>query len=267
MKSLTNKDKDTNMDTEERQTLVQIMTHVYKEVQDEKKQLEEQLEQMQKQSEAKKQEIQQLIHQKPRYMHYQSKKPIKKNSKFSNHPSSSSSTPSSSSSSLSASSSLSTSSSSPASSPSPASLSTSCVICFNDFDNNLERVLFTNCGHKTVCRNCFREYIHIHIRDKDVLPWLRCPTSSCKAYLHSTDLIASLRYGITPLELYSLLAVFFEKSLARVEQFISCKTKGCGFGFLLDEPILTEKERMEQLKSDKGKNKAKEKDKKTRNEV
>jgi len=108
-----------------------------------------------------------------------------------------------------------------------------CTICYTvDFDKDTPPVVMTNCRHAIICNGCFLKYIQIKCRDKEILPWISCPAAGCKSPLHPNDII---RKGITLDELYVFMFVWFSKTLARVDYFVECITKGCGYGFLLEE--------------------------------
>jgi len=107
-----------------------------------------------------------------------------------------------------------------------------------------------NCGHSIICTDCFRQYIKIKIRDKEILPWVTCADADCKVPLHPRDILSC---GISVDELYQFLGTFFIKHLAREPQWIECKTAKCNYGFWLEEAELKTLEKKNEERKGSGK--------------
>jgi CRISPR/Cas system CSM-associated protein Csm2 small subunit len=107
-----------------------------------------------------------------------------------------------------------------------------CQVCYAEFDNS-DCIALTmhNCGHRMLCRDCFKQYISIKVKDLDVLPYVRCPDSNgCKIPICSLDLATA---QLDTLTLFRLAAAHMTKSITRNPDWVSCSTKGCPFGFMV----------------------------------
>eukprot|EP00455_Lapot_gusevi_P005105 TRINITY_DN12149_c0_g1_i5.p1 TRINITY_DN12149_c0_g1~~TRINITY_DN12149_c0_g1_i5.p1 ORF type:complete len:435 (-),score=127.23 TRINITY_DN12149_c0_g1_i5:77-1315(-) len=104
-----------------------------------------------------------------------------------------------------------------------------CSVCYSEFDEQETLpVRATFCGHQVICRGCFQNYISIRIRDKEVMPFIRCPEPECRIPLAVADLRSA---GLDLPVLYSLAQTSLLKLLARQEKFANCKTSKCPGGF------------------------------------
>jgi len=73
------------------------------------------------------------------------------------------------------------------------------------------------------------------IREKDVLPFVRCPEPNCKVNLQPFEL---LRAELGGDQFCALLVIHTTKTLSRESDWVSCATEKCDNGFLL-EPLPT----------------------------
>jgi len=108
---------------------------------------------------------------------------------------------------------------------------TECKVCMNDFDSSNRAVRMMNCGHESVCTGCFTKYVQHKVKDKDVLPWVRCPDGKCQFPCHGETIANS---GCNALELYQFADVYLHKHLVRQENWVECKHPDCRFGFMME---------------------------------
>jgi len=113
--------------------------------------------------------------------------------------------------------------------PKPVTTS-SCTVCYGDFDDETQAVSLTNCQHSSTCQGCLTTFIQVRIKDGEVLPWIPCPTPDCGIPIHPKDLTS---IGVSTLELYQMCCTLMRKTLAQNKNWVNCSTEKCDFGFML----------------------------------
>jgi len=107
-----------------------------------------------------------------------------------------------------------------------------CQCCFADWDNETKPVVVDTCGHGSFCADCFQQHLSIKIKDEAVSPWLGCPSAGCRFPLSAPLLLAHT----TPAQQAHLAVIYMRKRLVRAanECFVSCQTRDCPFGFVVE---------------------------------
>lgn len=123
----------------------------------------------------------------------------------------------------------------------PTLKATACSVCFSEFapdsssssssidPDACRPAVMSNCGHASTCVDCFSQYVSIKAKDEAVMPWLCCPSPSCRHPLTPADLVD--RAGLSAAQLTHLGLVYMRKRLVRSEAFVSCSTRNCLGGF------------------------------------
>lgn len=122
--------------------------------------------------------------------------------------------------------------------PAPSSASTpadesssSCPVCLCEFDEDCEAGRLQNCGHAALCTDCLHNYVRIKVTDEAVMPWIVCPTPKCCQPISADDLAGVA--GLTTPEMAHLAVSYMRRRLVRNECFVSCQTRNCAFGFIV----------------------------------
>lgn len=85
-----------------------------------------------------------------------------------------------------------------------------CEVCYMDFDGETKRENL-RC-HQNICKDCVKRHIEIKIKDKDILPYIRCPAEDCKCAIPYYNLV------LMPLKTtYDFINVFSEKMMCRTD--------------------------------------------------
>jgi len=119
-----------------------------------------------------------------------------------------------------------------------------CQVCFDD---DAPLVTVDRCGHSMICRACMSTYARTRIAEKDVTPWIRCPSPQCKCPL------SPQYFGVSAADLLAFCREHLYRTLAREDDWVSCSgsehsaavpasssspSAACGFGFLLKDKAM-----------------------------
>jgi hypothetical protein len=112
-----------------------------------------------------------------------------------------------------------------------SSLKSHCESCTLEFDQKEVERLELKC-HANICHACTGSWIKSKIGDEGVLPFIRCPAEDCD-FAIPLYIFLDAKTKLKPVDLFSFVAIYTEKHLARNSNFVFCSGSKCKYGWLL----------------------------------
>ena len=113
-----------------------------------------------------------------------------------------------------------------------------CGACMSEF-NESDSLKYTDltCGHDILSKECMSMYITTKINEKNIYPWINCPSNDCNVNIECENLL-----NIIPLStLQHLCETYLEKWVVRFPEWTPCVSSSCKSGFLVTNSMENKK--------------------------